>query len=93
MTDEAKAQLYAELGEMILKICGISSVFIIVCILLGIIISHRTAGPLFQFRKVFLEIKNGDLKKRIHLRPKDEFQDVAIAFNEMMDSISESKSK
>ena len=88
MTDESKLQLYSELNHLILRILGCSLLFIVTVSLLGLIFSHRTAGPLYHFKKVFNEIKKGNKSARIHLRPKDDFQDVAKEFNEMMDSIS-----
>jgi hypothetical protein len=87
MTDEAKVQLYTELRHLIYALTGLSFVFMFVMIILGIFLSHRTAGPLYHFKRVFQEIKAGNLNHRIHLRPKDEFQDVAKDFNEMMDAI------
>src|SRR5689334_21710860 len=49
MTDEAKAQLYKELREIILKISAISLCFIAVVSWIGLLFSHRTAGPLYHF--------------------------------------------
>ncbi|MEO5971136.1 MAG: methyl-accepting chemotaxis protein [Bdellovibrionia bacterium] len=93
MTDEAKIQLYKELREIIFKISGISFIFLIVTTFLGLIQSHRTAGALFHFRKVFEAIRDGNRERRIRLRPKDEFQAAAKSFNEMMDVLTGSDSK
>jgi len=87
MTDEAKAQLYKELYEILIKLGVFSFLFLVCVFFMGIILSHRTAGPLFHFRSVFNKIKDGDLSARIHLRPKDDFRDVAHDFNAMMDSV------
>lgn len=87
MTDDAKNQLYAELREIVLKAGGISLIFLVCCTFFGLLLSHRTAGPMFHFKRVFGEIKSGKLDRRIRLRPKDDFRDVAEAFNEMMDTL------
>lgn len=87
MTQEAKVQLYTELTEILIKIAVFSGCFLFTVTWIGILFSHRTAGPLYHLKKVFSEIKNGDLSKRVHFRTEDEFQDVATAFNEMMDEI------
>lgn len=87
MNEEAKAQLYRELTEVIVRISAFSVVFLVLVTVVGIIYSHRTAGPMFQFKRVFDQIKSGDTSARIHLRPNDEFKDVAQAFNQMMDTL------
>ena len=91
MTDEAKAQLYRELREIIIKLSLISIGFLSVVSFFGLIFSHRTAGPMYHFKRIFNAIKSGDTKARVHLRPKDDFQDVAQGFNEMMDSLTGKK--
>ena len=88
MTDEAKDQLYSELRHLVLAISSSSLLFLILISALGIMLSHRTAGPLYAFKRVFDEITKGDTRKRLQLRPGDEFRDVADSFNKMMDSIS-----
>ncbi len=88
MTDAAKEQLYSELRHLVLAISSSSLLFLILISALGIVLSHRTAGPLYAFKRVFDEISGGNTRKRIHLRPDDEFRDVAESFNTMMDSIS-----
>jgi len=88
MTDEAKDQLYSELRHLVLAISSSSLLFLILISVLGIFLSHKTAGPLYAFKRIFEEISQGETRKRLRLRPGDEFQDVAESFNKMMDSIS-----
>ncbi len=85
MEDEAKTQLYRELHRILFLMGGFSIFFVIVVSLLGLVLSHRTAGPMFQFKRVFQSIQSGNLDTRIHLRPKDDFQDVAHECNRMID--------
>ena len=87
ITPEAKALLYAELDQILVKLFGFSVLFLIMVTLSGIILSHRVAGPLYHFKKVFSAIKNGQREQRVRLRPNDKFQDVAEEFNQMMDSL------
>jgi methyl-accepting chemotaxis protein len=87
MTDAAKAQLYSELNRILISLGIISVAFLAVVCFLGMVISHKTAGPLYHFKRVFKEIHKGNQKARINLRPTDDFRDVAQAFNEMMDAI------
>jgi HAMP domain-containing protein len=85
MTDEAKAQMYLELRHLMVALASSSLLFILVMGALGLVLSHRTAGPLYHFKRVFDEIRAGRTRQRIHLRPGDEFHDVAKSFNQMMD--------
>lgn len=39
---------------------------------------HR--WTIYHMKRVMEEIRAGNTKQRVHLRPKDEFQDVARAF-------------
>jgi methyl-accepting chemotaxis protein len=87
MDDASKAQLYQELNEILIKLGLVSVGFIFIAAILGIKLSHATAGPLYHFKRVFTEIKSGNINSRVRLRPGDDFKDVANAFNEMMDSI------
>ena len=87
MTDAARAQMYLELRQLILAISSVSILFLAFIAILGIFLSHRTAGPLYHFKRVFEDIRSGNSNRRVRLRPNDEFQDVARSFNEMMDQL------
>ncbi len=91
MDDATKAQLYHELYTIIFTLGALGLCFIFLVAVLGLFISHKTAGPMFKFRKIFKEISNGNRAARIILRPGDDFQDVATAFNEMMDQLESKK--
>lgn len=87
MTDDSKKQLYTELNHVVITLVISSIIFLLVVSIFGLIFSHRTAGPLYHFKRVFSEIKKGNRKARVKLRPNDDFSDVANEFNEMMDSL------
>ncbi len=88
MTDQVKGQLYTELHQIIWILAGISVVFVGVVSVLGLFLSHRTAGPMYHMKRVFSDITSGKTTARVNLRPNDDFQDVALAFNTMMDSVT-----
>ncbi len=91
MEDEVKIQLYRELHQIVLYLGLFSFTFILICSAFATLLSHRTAGALFHFKRIFLEIQKGNLNARIHIRPKDDFQDVAKEFNKMVDTLVNQK--
>jgi len=46
--------------------------------------SHRIIGPVMAFKKIFQELKAGNLNAHIQLREKDEFHDAADDLNAMI---------
>ncbi|MBU6154055.1 MAG: methyl-accepting chemotaxis protein [Bdellovibrionales bacterium] len=88
MTDETKALMHTELQNLILGLSVTSLCFLGLITFLGLVLSHRTAGPLYHLNRVFNEIQAGNRKARAKFRQQDEFQEVAQSFNKMMDSIS-----
>lgn len=60
---------------------------ILVIAIWALFITHRTAGSVYHMKRVIDEIASGNVKERVHLREKDEFQDVAKSFNLMMDEL------
>ena len=91
MTEEARLQLQRELSQISALLALSSLAFLAVMVVVGVAISHRAAGPLFQFKRVFSEIRDGKRQARIKLRTGDDFQEIARAFNEMMDEIAPKK--
>ncbi len=88
MTDEAKAQLYSELRHIVMLLGAGSLGFVAMVSCLALFLSHRSAGPLYHFKRVFEEIRSGKSDVRIHLRPRDDFQEVAESFNSMMEAVT-----
>jgi HAMP domain-containing protein len=54
-------------------------------------LTHRAAGSVYHIKRVIDEIRSGNIKELVHLRPKDEFQDVAKSFNQIMDELQKEK--
>jgi nitrogen fixation/metabolism regulation signal transduction histidine kinase len=59
----------------------------LVIVALALVITHRAAESIDHIKRVIEEIRSGNVKERIHLREKDEFQDLAKSFNQMMDEL------
>lgn len=87
MEENVKAQLYKELYQIIVSLGGFAFVFTLVTAFIGIVLSHKTAGPMINFKRVFREIRDGNVGARVRLRPGDDFRDVADEFNRMVDAI------
>lgn len=58
---------------------------------LGIMTTHRIAGPLIKLQRAFDEIKEGNFDYRLQFRQEDDLADLAASFNEMMDRLREEK--
>lgn len=89
ITEEIEQIYVKELRRFTDTILILSAAFLVVLALWMLYITHRSAGPMYHFKRVFEAIKRGQRDQRIRLRPHDEFQDVAAAFNAMMDKLSE----
>ena len=55
-----------------------------ITIIITLFISHRIAGPLYRLENDIAEINRGNLKVEIHVRRKDELQDLAKSLNRMV---------
>jgi HAMP domain-containing protein len=71
---------------------GLATLLIVAIVAVwALVLTHRAAGSVYHIKRVIEEIRSGNIKERIHLRPKDEFQDVAKSFNEMMDELQKER--
>lgn len=87
LPDDLIAERYTELYGIALALGSISLLVVVVVVVWTLYITQRVAGPIFHLQKVIESVKAGHLDDRIHLRAKDEFQDLARSFNEMMDEL------
>jgi len=92
MTDDAKAQLYRELWWIIGCLVSGNLFFIALVALVGVVFSHKAAGPMYGLVKTCERIREGDVQQRVRFRPGDDFQEVAMAVNEMLDVLTQQKS-
>ena len=59
-------------------------------IVLAILTTTRVAGPMVLLKRVFEDVKGGDMDRRLSFRKSDEhLREVETAFNEMMVALSE----
>jgi len=65
---------------------GILSSSTIFCAI-GIIISHKIAGPLFRLKQYIIAVRNGKYTKEIKFRKTDQLHDLADDFNMMVMSL------
>jgi nitrate/nitrite-specific signal transduction histidine kinase len=54
-----------------------------------VVTTQKIAGPLFNLVRQFNRLKNHDFSVRARFRSDDEFQNVAIQFNQMVDALDE----
>ena len=54
---------------------------------IGIILSHKVAGPIFRVERVAQELSKGNLDIRVKFRKGDELHELADSLNEMIDGI------
>jgi nitrogen fixation/metabolism regulation signal transduction histidine kinase len=88
---ELNVPMVVDLQGLFWNLVVVVILFVFMSIVFAIVLSHRTAGPMFKFKKVFTEIKEGNLQQRIILRPGDDFREVAEEFNAMMDKVLSKK--
>jgi methyl-accepting chemotaxis protein len=60
---------------------------VIVVALHSILTSHRIAGPLYRFRRIFQDLKEGTIPEVVHLRRRDLLQSEMQSINEMLDGL------
>jgi len=61
------------------------------CIGIGILASHRIAGPVYRMLKFLEHAAKGDYSQRLRLRKGDEFKELAESINKLMDKIESDK--
>lgn len=61
------------------------------CIGIGIIASHRIAGPVYRMIKFLDTVRSGDYSQRLHLRKRDELKDLAEAINRLVEKLESEK--
>lgn len=59
------------------------ALILLATIVVVLFLSHKIAGPMFRFEKELQAIGQGDLSRRVRLREKDQFTDMAESLNGM----------
>jgi nitrogen fixation/metabolism regulation signal transduction histidine kinase len=86
--------LNEEYTAVVLQLLTGSLIIFITAMIVGIFLSHRTAGPMHQLKLAFNRVRSGKWNTRVVFRDADEFQDLGDRFNKMMETLEErSKSR
>ena len=56
--------------------------------MIGLIVSHKIAGPVYRFGRVAQDLAKGTPISRFKLRKGDELQEMAEEFNEVIDTVN-----
>ncbi len=56
-------------------------------IIVGLLYSHKIAGPMFRFEQVFKQLQTGNLQQTVRLRLNDEWQQPALLLDDAISSI------
>jgi methyl-accepting chemotaxis protein len=71
--------------EVLLPAVILAELFSVILVaFISLFVTHRIAGPVYRFEKVCEEVEAGRFDVRVRLREKDEFKDLADAFNQML---------
>ena len=87
LSQDLIAQRHMDLLIFSVALAAGSLVITLILAVWALVLTHRAAGAVYAVKKVIGEIRAGDPTRRVHLRKKDEFKDLAAAFNEMMDEL------
>ena len=74
---------------LIFRMLLITPIFVV----MGILLSHRIAGPIYRISKYIDSLKAGDYSRDIKLRKKDELKDVAGKLTELCQVLRADKEK
>lgn len=73
------------------RIIGFGSIIFILAMLLGFLISKGIVSSLIKIMTVVENVSKGDIEQRVEIKSKDEIGFLARVFNQMLDSIRDSK--
>lgn len=82
-----QGRLVAVLKDVNAKLFLSTALLLPIAAWLGIILSHRIAGPWFRIERILRDIARGNLSE-VKLRRADELHSIADAINELTESIS-----
>ena len=92
MDDTSRRVLYSELNTITIYLVVVSIVFLLCVGVIGVVFSHKVAGPMHKIGVVCNDIIKGNLGKRIALRPGDDFREVVGRVNKAFNTLHRSLS-
>lgn len=87
MDDTSRRVLQGELNTITIYLVVVSIVFLLCVGVIGIVFSHKVAGPMYKIGVVCNDIIKGNLGKRIALRPGDDFREVVGRVNKAFNAL------
>ena len=75
--------------QVVLKLSLFTAFISVFVLVLGIIISHRIAGPLHRLNNSLLAISRDEPVPQLKFRPRDEFQILADSFNKCVNRLKD----
>lgn len=67
--------------EVVTRLVIFTLLLSVIVVLIGVIISHRIAGPLHRLNNYLIKFSKGEPITNLRFRDKDEFQSLAYSFN------------
>ncbi len=62
-------------------------ILLVIAVFIGIVISHKIAGPVYRLQKVARDVSQGNLTASVHLRRDDELKNLSNAFNSVIENM------
>ena len=82
---------YLDLFNFALALGLVTLLIVLLIAAWAVVMTHRAAGAIYHIKRVVDEVRSGNTQARVHLRPKDEFQDLAASLNQMIDELQKAK--
>lgn len=87
VSNVAQQNLRGDLNLTIINLLIVSFVFLVFVFVVGLLMSHKVAGPIYKIRQVCSKINRGDKSARVRIRRDDEFKEVVIYLNYTLDRL------
>ncbi len=89
--DALSSEQQAEVANQFLALHGrvwpAVGLLLILLVMHSMLVSHRIAGPLYRFRRVFESVAGGDLSVRAGVRQKDYLEKESDSINRMLEAL------
>lgn len=80
--------IMSEKRKILLYLAVIVSLLGCFLFFMGIVLTHKIAGPIMVIKRRMADVERGDFGAKVKLRKGDEFKDLADSFNNMLDSLA-----
>jgi signal transduction histidine kinase len=93
-SDHAFFQFLQEQQDVMNRILAVDSMLMFsIIVTLGLVFSHRIAGPLYKLHKHLLETSHKNKYSDVHFRKNDFFSEIADAYNQQLPGKKELRDK